>query len=373
MQALASSFSCLFPQPLRKRLWWESVQPPRPVAATHDAGRVDAGVGTEFQKISNRDECGIALGMERRPHELTDGGNRPKRFSEGCPFFVRQLRPPHPERRHVVGAGIANAVFWIDSRMVELRQRFSEPELDDPHAGEGERVAQAVDCRGEFAEILGDDAAERNYSLYLPKQFFSGDAFPMSAPCVWTSGRDRPHRMKAAKVVEAHFVVPVQGGSQPFRPPGKSDPLQSAPVVERVAPDLAVFIKHVGRCSRNRSHGAVAPDAKEMTVCPDIHTVMGDAVRQITDDPNAVLACIPSHRIPLLARQPLSERVVVQPSGLLATPADQRTWVPIAERNRPVPPWFAMVDVLGRDESTVVVEPPTLRRPKAVETPSFCQ
>ena len=76
-----------------------------------------------------------------------------------------------------------------------------------------------------------------------PEEIGTGPGDPPALAGRRGAGRDVPGGREAAEVVEADQVHVGQQGAQAVDPPAVSRPAEGLPVVERVAPELALGLK----------------------------------------------------------------------------------------------------------------------------------
>ena len=160
----------------------------------------------------------------------------------------RQRAVPAQQRVVVVGARVDDLVLAVVGEVVRRVRVRVEVVLQDRHPRVAEAVAQALDRRGDDAEVLGDQRpAPRARRAAASNTARPGPRFqrPESA---WRRRRGhRPVGDEAAEVVDAGEVVEVEGAAQALDPPAVAAALQRRPVVERVAPQLALVGERVGR------------------------------------------------------------------------------------------------------------------------------
>ena len=159
--------------------------------------------------------------------------------------------------------------------------------------GQPEAVAQPPHRGRDHAEVLGDDrqAAER-----LRRRVEHGAPRP-AAPAPAQRGaralRHRPVGDEAAEVVDPRAVEQRERAREPRDPPGVAAPLQRRPVVERVAPELALVRVGVGR---RAGDGVVAEQLRVRAV---VGRAGRDVDRHVADQPHAALVRVRAQRRPL--------------------------------------------------------------------------
>jgi hypothetical protein len=122
-----------------------------------------------------------------------------------------------------------------------------EAELQDDHAGEAERVAQALDRRRDdprSSAMIGRPRRGRSRGV---ERRAPGPRTHRPGRRVGRAARDRPVRDEPAEVVDPREVEEVEDAPEALDPPAVAPPPQRRPVVDRVAPELALRREVVGR------------------------------------------------------------------------------------------------------------------------------
>ena len=84
-------------------------------------------------------------------------------------------------------------------------------------------------------------------------------------------------------MVDPHNVVHIERRGQPFHPPFVSGLRQIIPVVERIAPELALGSVAVGRAARDLDRRPVGVQHEHLVVGPRVGAVLGDVDRYVAD------------------------------------------------------------------------------------------
>src|SRR6185437_10740566 len=114
-----------------------------------------------------------------------------------------------------------------------------------------ELVAQAVDRRGDVAEILRDQRQVAELALDRVEELRAGARSPASAFGRRVPRRDRPVGDEAAEVVDPAQVDELEGAPEALSPPAVAGRAVRGPVVERVPPALAGRTERIGRRPRH--------------------------------------------------------------------------------------------------------------------------
>ena len=172
--------------------------------------------------------------------------------------------------------------MWLRGPVRAARVVGVEAELQHDHARVAEPVAQPLDRRRDDAQVLGDQrqlAPQRRGRGVEHRA--ARPAPPAAAERVARAGRHRPVGHEAAEVVDAREVDELEGPPQARHPPAVAAPLQRRPVVDRVAPQLALVGERVRR--RARDHAGL----EELGMGAVLGAARRDVDRHVADQPHA--------------------------------------------------------------------------------------
>ena len=157
-------------------------------------------------------------------------------------------------------------------------------------------------------------------------------ALPVPGQRVAGPRRHRPVGDEAAEVVDAGEVVEVERAPQPLDPPAVAAPLQRRPVVERVAPQLALVGERVGR---RAGDGA---GLEQLGVGPVVGAAGRDVDRDVADQLHAAVERVAAQRRPLAVEADLvgqrSAAAVARPSRRSTRRCARGSRAPRALRHR---------------------------------------
>ena len=143
---------------------------------------------------------------------------------------------------------------------------------------------------------------------------------PLAAAGGLVAVGDGPVALQPAEVVDANDVEQPRGRCDALLPPGVIRLAHMLPVIERVAPQLAVGREIVGRaaCYAGRQPGLV--QLEQGRVRPHVAGVIGYIDRQIADDLQPKRVYIAAQRVPLAEEEILQidkeVHVVAEPDGI---------------------------------------------------------
>ena len=166
--------------------------------------------------------------------------------------------------------------------------------------------------------------------------------------------------MEADEMIEPDRVEATQVAAQPLNPPAVAGFAQARPVVERVAPELAVGAEVVGRHAGDAAPFALLVEQEQLLVLPDVGAIVRHEHRNIAEQQHAQVTRVPAQALPLAIEQQLNELVIRDFVGKLAASGFERCWLTTAQLGRPMEPRFARILALQRREQRVVGQPKAL-------------
>ena len=113
-------------------------------------------------------------------------------------------------------------------------------------------------------------------------------------------------------MIYADDIIHIKTCLKPLHPPFVSRLLMVIPVVERIAPELAVSSEGIGRASRNRCGISLFIQLKKLRLGPGVRTVGSDIDGDISDDHYPVFVGVFLERLPLLVEFKLLESVEIR-------------------------------------------------------------
>ena len=269
-------------------------------------------------------------------------------------------RPPAFGGHIVVGAGVDDAVPGVGVGQVVARLPAVERELHDLHAGVAAGGQHGLDLRGQIAQVLGNDAA-------LPQRFVHGvdegavRAFdPFAARRRGVPGGDGVVALEAAEVVDADDVINGGGVLHPALPPGKVLCLVAGPVVERVAPELAVGRKSIRRAAGHLGQVDLPIGLEKLWPGPEVAGIRADVDGDVAHQLNALLVGVGLEGAPLGEEEELHSLVVIHRIGQPHTGGGQSRGLTGAQRVGPVGQTGLPLLGFQGHEQGVIVQPEVL-------------
>ena len=238
-------------------------------------------------------------------------GSRPVRAR----VLGREGVPPAARGVVVVRPGVDDAVLTVRRGPVRVVRVVVEAELEHVHPGQPELVAQPHHRRGDHPEVLGHDRKPAELGDDGVEQLAPGPWPPDALSGRRGAGRHGPVRDEAAEVVDAGQVDELERAAEALDPPAVAGRAQRRPVVERVAPELALVGERV------RRHACDHVVEEELRPGEMVGAALGDVDRQVADDSDAALVRVPPQRAPLaLEAHLVGDRALAGERGPLADP-----------------------------------------------------
>ena len=147
-------------------------------------------------------------------------------------------------------AGVADAVFRIAVRQIITGLTRVKCEFEHLHAGEAGFLDQLLHLGRQEAKVLRDEIGIRAVFADRADELHAGALDPLALAGGVVDGRDGPIALDAAEMVDADNVEVLSRRAQTAHPPGEAILLHALPVVDGVAPVLAVGVEPIGRAAR---------------------------------------------------------------------------------------------------------------------------
>ncbi len=287
-------------------------EPPGPVSGGR-AGHVHPRLAPEPEHVLRLHDRELRARRERRLDQLPV---RPGARKAGRDALARAQRPPPAERGiAVVRADVHDAPAPMVLQPVDVGGRPSEGELHHDRPGDAQPIAQRPDLPRDHAEILGDERQRAELLLRDPEEIRPGTAAPAPVLRGPVSLRHGPVGDESAEVVDAGEVNELERVPQALHPPAVAPGAKRAPVVERVAPELA------DRAQVVRGRTGDEPALEELRMRGDVRAAPRHVDRHIPEQPDATLGRVPPQRGPLAVEANLvGDRARPREGGPVADP-----------------------------------------------------
>ena len=255
-----------------------------------------------------------------------------------------------------MGAGVDHAVLDMVMGQV-LVVPAAKGELQHLHAREGAVGQQLAHAGEQFAQVLGNDGQLAQCGFQCIEQLHAGAVLPLAGAGGGAGGRDRPVGVEAAEVVDAQQIVDAQCVAHPLNPPCIAGLFVVRPVVQGIAPQLAVCGKVVRRAARHPGKAAVGVQLKQLAAHPCIHRVRRDVDGDIAQDLHALLVGVGLDCLPLDAELVLHELPEADLLFVCSSKGSQRGLVAAAVGGVPLHPVLHLVGYLQRHVQGIVLQP----------------
>ncbi len=135
--------------------------------------------------------------------------------------------------------------------------------------------------------------------------------FPFPEACIVCSCRNAPIVVEGAEMVDSHDVEQLQLSFQAFEPPGKTILLVHGPIVERIAPTLAFGSKIVRWHAGNARRQGIFAQLEKLRSRPDIGAIGSRVNREVPNNSQPEVVCLPSQSVPLTEENVLKELLML--------------------------------------------------------------
>src|SRR5271157_1401730 len=144
-------------------------------------------------------------------------------------------------------AGVHNSIALEAMRQILVSAAVSKAELQDPHAGEIQLLAECGHFGGDVAKIFGYERQLSECAAQCVEEVRIGPLHPMPLDGRRFVGWDLPVGLESAEMVEPDDVVGLNRPAHALNPPVVPARLELVPIVERIAPALAGFAEGIRR------------------------------------------------------------------------------------------------------------------------------
>ena len=296
-------------------------EPPLPVGA--GGGRmVHARLVALAEEILQRDDASVRNAGEGGADEVPGEGvvvgvQRVDVLAGEVPRFVVEVLNPAADGLVVVRAGVDDAVVLVEVRQVIALLARIESELQDLHAREARVLDELDDAVGDIAKILGDDMDVAELPLDHVEEIHARSLDPFAGSGSRGAIGDDVVFVKCTEVVDAEDVAELHAALKSLDPPFIVVPLQIRPVVNRVAPELAVRGEGIGRAARHGRRDVLLVEEVHLRLAPGVRAVVGGVEGDVADNLHAVVICILVKLLPLLIEFILHETLQTDRVGIL--------------------------------------------------------
>ena len=194
-----------------------------------------------------------------------------------------------------------------------------ERELHHLHSGQAGIGQQLFHARSDVAKILGNKAQVAEPRGQHADKVHAGAGLPVSVLRGRIPVGHGPVALKAAEMIYADYIIKLPCAVYAAYPPAVAVRRHRVPVIQRVAPELAVLGERIGRHSRDLGGHIVPVQLEKLRIAPHIGGVERDIYRNIADKLHAVVMCVGVELLPLLIEEVLQENVEIHVAAQLLT------------------------------------------------------
>ena len=337
-------------------------QPPLPVGAG-GAGRVDPGVLAQMEPVGQRNDGHVRhAGQAGTDHRFGQIFGGTAQIPAGVGHILGAgVFPPAFGGHVVVGAGVDDAVPGVGVGQIIARLPAVKRKLHDLHARVAAGCQHRLDFRGQIAQILGDDAAFAQGFVQGVDEGAVGAFDPLAACRRLVGSRDGVVALKAAEMVDANHIVDRGGVLHPAFPPCKALGLMAGPVVERVAPELAIGCKGIRRAAGHLRQVYLAVGLEQFRPGPQVAGIGADVDGDVAHQQDALAVGVVLQRVPLGVEEELDRLEVADRLGQPLLRGRESRRLPGAQIVRPVAETGLMLLGLDCHKEGVIVQPEALR------------
>ncbi len=258
-----------------------------------------------------------------------------------------------------MGACIADRIFGY---VRQFEVFLCNVELQDVHPRYVVSLAQSLDLRCYYPQVLGHDGQLAERIAQCLENRVAGTGLPVARPRRLGSRRDGPVRLESAEVVDAHQVGQLRRGAHAIDPPAVSGCVMILPVVQGIAPELALVTEIIRRYPGDVARPPVFVELQDLAIRPCVGAVQRDVDRHVAEQAHAALTRVFAQCRPLAMEHALDNLDVFYLflDGLL----EIRQCTRVASRvfRPPFRPGLLAVEGLEDAEQGVVVQPPRVVR-----------
>src|SRR5215212_1681747 len=156
-------------------------------------------------------------------------------------------------------------------------------------------------------------------------------------------------------MINPEHVDLLERGPDSIDPPGVASFGVALPVIDRISPELPLGGESIGRNARHDRGTSLPIEPEQVSVRPDIGTVVGDENRQITEHDNAPLIRVSTDLTPLPMKKELRELVKPNLVSELLLRGSECSGLSQCDTGRPVAPGDISMRALQGHEGGIVV------------------
>ena len=158
----------------------------------------------------------------------------------------------------------------------------------------------------QVAQVLGNQGKAGHIFQHI-QQVVAGALLPVALPGILGSLGDGPVGMEGPEVVNAHHVIQPGHMGAPALPPGKAGLFVIGPVVQGIAPVLALVGKGIRGHAGHAGGAHILLQLEELRIAPHLGAVRRDIDGQVADDGDSLGVGVGLDRLPLAEEQILQE------------------------------------------------------------------
>ena len=182
-----------------------------------------------------------------------------------------------------------------------------EAKLDDLHGGIAGIQLELTDFSRHEAQIFRNEIQMGQGLLDGTDEGKAGTFDPAAVSGGLVTGRHSPVAFEATEMIEANHIIHLGGSGKTLDPPKIAGIRHLLPVVNGIAPELAVFRKGIGGTASHHLGTAVFIQLEQLRRRPYIGGIQRHVNGHITDDADTLFVGVSAEGLPLAVKLILQE------------------------------------------------------------------
>ena len=266
-----------------------------------------------------------------------------------------------------MGASISYAVMLIIMRqIITCAAGISgiECKFQTLHIRIAAFLYHSADSIRHIAQILCDNRFFTETCFNHLKQLNTRTFFPVTIHRGFVLCRDGEIFIKASEMVDSDNVIQSKAPGDPCYPPVIAGISVMIPAIQRIAPQLSVCRKSIGRTTCNCGGFSLLIQLEHLRMCPDVRAVICHIDRNVTNDLQSLIIGIFFKFLPLCKKQILKPYIKADLFRIVGLVIPHRIIPAIANILCPLIPAVSAKNILHCHEQAIVIQPPGIFCPE---------
>ncbi len=270
-----------------------------------------------------------------------------------CPCICTQTCKPTINCGVVVSACVGNAISFII--MWHMRADLAiKSKLQHSHSRETSSFTQIDNAVIDDAQILCNNIRLWKFMSYNGKKFSSNAFAPFSFYGIFCTILHSPISVKRPKMVNSQFVIKFEHSFNSVTKPPKIVLSHFVIVIKWISPQLPLCTKIVRRNTSDFFRLIVFIQIEILWICPNIHAVIWNINRHISNDTNVHLINLLFSHLPLLLEKILFANIISQFARIFIHKFANSTMVMILKLILPLKPRLATMQIFQCHKNCIV-------------------